>query len=100
MSRNRRTVMISIALILTVGLGYWIHGYATAEERMKATCAAITPGMSFAELQEFARRHGLLSPKRDNGLMYLAESRSFGRHACKVILEQGIVKYSEHNYAD
>ena len=89
-----------MALLLSVGLSYWIYGYATAEERLKATCAAIKPGMSFAELKEFAPRHGLLSPKRDSGLMYLAEGRSFGRHACKVILEQGIVKHSEHNYAD
>ena len=100
MTRNSRTVMISIALALAVGLAYWIYGFATAEERMKATCAAIKPGMSFAELTEFARRHGLLSPKRDSGLMYLAEGRSLGRHACKVILEKGVVKHSEHNYAD
>ena len=100
MSRTGRTVMISIALNLIVALAYWGYGYATAEERMKATCAAIIPGMSFAELKEFARHHDLLSPKRDSGLMYLAEGGSTGRHACKVILEQGIVKHSEHNYAD
>ena len=93
-------MVISITLILIGGLAYSVYGYMTAEERMKVTCASIKPGMSFADLKEFAQRHGLLSPKRDSGLMYLAESRSFGRHACKVILEQGIVKHSEHNYAD
>jgi hypothetical protein len=98
--RTGRTVMISIALILVAGLAYWVYGYATAEQRMKATCAAIKPGMSFTELKEFARQRGLLSPQRDSGLMYLAEVRSFGRHACKVLLEQGIVKHAEHNYAD
>jgi hypothetical protein len=98
--RAGRTVTISIALLLVAGVAYWVYGYATAEERMKATCAAIKPGMSFTELKEFARQRGLLSPNRDSGLMYLAEGRSFGRHACKVTLEQGIVTHSEHNYAD
>ena len=100
MGRVRRTVGISIGLILVGGIAYWAYGYATAEDRMKATCAAIKPGMSFAELKEFALSHGLLTPKRDSGVMYLGEGRSFGRHACKVLLEQGVVKQSEHNYAD
>ncbi len=67
---------------------------------MEATCAAIKPGMSFGELKDFAARHGLLAPRRETGITYLAEGRSFGRHTCKVLLEQGIVKRSEHNYAD
>lgn len=32
--------------------------------------------------------------------MYLAETRSFGRHACKVLMEKGAVKQAEHNYTD
>lgn len=81
-------------------MAYWVYGSVTAEARMKATCAAINPGMSFDELKEFALSRGLLAPKRDRGVMYLAEGRSFGRHACKVLLEQGVVKASEYNYAD
>jgi len=100
MTRAKRVVRISIVLMVIVGLAYWIYGLATAEQRMKATCATIKPGMPFAELKEFAQRHGLLTPGRDDGLMYLAETRSFGRHACKVLLERGVVKHSEHNYAD
>lgn len=95
-----RTVAISIALILVGGIVYQIYGYATGKDRMKATCAAIKPGMTVSELKEFAHSHGLHSPKRDSGLMYLAEARSFGRYACKVLLETGVVKQSEHNYAD
>jgi hypothetical protein len=100
MSEIRRTVVLSIGLLLVGGIAYWVYGYATAEDRVKATCVAIKPGMAFAELKEFAISHDLLPPKRDSGVMYLAERRSFGRHACKVLLEQGIVKQSEHNYAD
>ena len=99
-SRIRRVAYLSIALAVVGGLGYWIYGARTAEARMKATCAAIKPGMSFDELKRFAARHGLLAPRSETGTAYLAEGRSFGRHACKVTVEQGIVKHSEYNYAD
>ena len=95
-----RTAVLLLAAFGLPYLGYWIYGLATAQERMESTCAAIKPGMSFDALKEFANRHGLLTPARQNGIMYLAETRSFGRHACKVTLENGVVSRSEHNYAD
>lgn len=92
--------MLTISLVAGVGLAYWNYGYESAEETMTATCAQTKPGMSFAELRDFAQSHGLRSPNRQSGYMYLAKARSFGRHAWKVIVEQGAVVHAEHNYAD
>jgi hypothetical protein len=98
--KTRQKIAVSIAAIIVAGIGYQVYGHLTADERMQETCAAIKPGMSFAQLKEFAADHSLRPPPSDSGLMYLADRRSFGRHACKLLLEHGVVKQSEHNYAD
>lgn len=100
-SRGRVT-RLAVVLAIVAGLAYWMRAHDTAEERMRATCATIRPGMTVTELQAFAARHGLLAPSRDGGLalVYLAEKKTFGRHACKVILRQGVVTQSDYNYAD
>ena len=94
-------VLSSIAILALVGTaGLMLYGYIGAEERVRAICASIKPGMTFADLVEFANRHNMLTPRREAPVMYLADRRSFGRHACKVTLEQGRVVRSEQNYTD
>ena len=69
---------------------------------MTEVCTQITPGMSIDQLMKMAEEHGL-GPRHLNAeakLAYLAEARSFGRHACKVEFEVGIVKSSTYNFAD
>jgi hypothetical protein len=58
--------------------------------------------MSVADLLTLAEDKGL-GPRRLDAatkLAYLAETRSFGRHACRVELDHGVVKSATYNYAD
>ena len=81
--------------------GYFYYLMATGEERMTEVCRQMRPGMSVEQLISLAKEYSLgpSMPKPDTKLAYLAELRSFGRHACRVELENGVVKNVTYNYA-
>jgi hypothetical protein len=85
---------------LVFGATYFYYAVSTGEKRMTAVCAQIQPGMNLAQLKGLAEEHGLTAPHRDSGVTYLGESRTYGRFACKVVLDAGIVKSSEYQHAD
>lgn len=79
-----------------------MYSMATGKGRMTEVCSQIRPGMTIDQLLKLAEDKGL-GPRRFNTntkLAYLAESRSFGRHACRVELDGGIVKIATYNFAD
>lgn len=83
-------------------IAYFTYSLATGKERMTDICLRISPGMTIDQLLKLAEENGL-GPRKLNAetkLAYLAESRSFGRHACKVELDAGVVKNASYNYAD
>ena len=82
--------------------GYFYYSLATGEERVTALCNQITPGMSRDELIRLAKQQGLgpSMPGPDAKLAYLAELRSFGRHACRVELDSSVVKAASYSFAD
>jgi hypothetical protein len=82
--------------------GYFSYSMATGEERMTEVCRQMKPGISVEQLISLAKKFGLgpSMPKAETKLTYLAELRSFGRHACRVELQNGIVKNAAYNYAD
>lgn len=82
--------------------GYFYYSLATGEERVTAFCHQMTPGMSRDELILLAKQHGLgpSMPRPDAKLTYLAEVRSFGRHACRVEFDNGVVKAASYSSAD
>lgn len=87
--------------LLTIGgAAYYIYGFATAERRIKEVCSQIKPGMSMSQLQTFGVEHGLMRAHNKSGINYLMESRTYGRYGCKVVLEAGVVKDAEYNFAD
>ena len=85
---------------LLFGIAYFYYAMSTGEKRMTEVCGQIKPGMSLAQLKGHAEEHGLKAPSADSGVTYLAESRTYGRFACKVVLDSGIVKNSENQAAD
>jgi hypothetical protein len=91
---------IAAETILVAILAYGLYAFGGAEARVKAVCAEISPGMSFVALQELAARNGLSAPRTQSGVTFLAETKSFGRWACMVTTEDGVVKKSEYNFAD
>jgi len=76
-----------------------VSGYATAEGRLTALCAAIKPGTSAEALREFALAHGLRAP-RGEGTNYLVEAKTFGRYGCRVVVQNQLVKESRYDFAD
>ena len=83
-------------------VAYFAYSLATGKERMTNLCQQITPGMTIDSLLVLARDKGL-GPRRldaDTMLAYLAEARSFGRHACRVEFDHGRVTSASYNYAD
>jgi hypothetical protein len=93
--------LLILAVVLAYG-SYYYYSLVTGKERMTAVCARMTPGMTLQQLAHLADEYGL-GPRLPNPaakLAYLAERRSFGRHACRVELENGIVKSATYNYAD
>jgi hypothetical protein len=91
-----------LALICLAYAGYFYYSLATGEDRVTAICNQMTPGMPVDELIRLAKRHGFGPgmPRPDAKLAYLAEVRSYGRHACRVELDGGVVKSSSYSFAD
>jgi hypothetical protein len=95
----RRAIAVVGGLILLAGPAYCAHTFATAETRVRQACDLIEPGMPLAELQAFASSHGLGPPPHE-GISYMVERKSFGRHGCKVTVAQGVVASTEYTFAD
>jgi hypothetical protein len=101
MKKFRRTFYVSISLLIMAGLVYLFYGFSTAEGRVKAACSQIKPGISISQLSVFADEYGLSPrPRNEAGINYMVEKKSYGRHGCKVMLEAGVVKAVEYNFAD
>lgn len=98
-----RVIRWFLGIAFVAYVAYFVYSMATGEERMTAVCQTINPGMTVEQLVLLAEEHGL-GPRRNldtkTSNTYLAETRTFGRHACKVGLDAGIVKHSSYNFAD
>ena len=96
----RQTITTVFGGLILGSLTYFGYGYATAERRVRALCAEISPNMTVESLQTFAASHGLKNPPLQSGRNYLVESRTFGRYGCLVEIESGLVKRSAFSFAD
>jgi hypothetical protein len=96
----RKTVTLLVSFVLLGGMGYCSYNYLSAEDRIRAVCAKIQPGMKFAQLHAFAEQHGLKKPRSETGPNFLVEAKTFGRYGCTVVMEAGAVKSVEYSFAD
>ena len=82
--------------------GYFVYSMSTGKERMTQVCEQIRSGTPFDQLRAFAEEHGLDHQRlnRDTKVIYLAEKRTIGHYACRVDLEDGIVRAAAYNFAD
>jgi hypothetical protein len=100
MPTSRQATNTAVGILILGSLAYCGYGYATAEQRVRALCAEISPEMSVDSLRSFAASHGLKHPSQDSGVNYLVESRTFGRYGCRVDVENGVVKQSAFSTTD
>ncbi|MBK9625062.1 MAG: hypothetical protein IPO38_11235 [Rhodocyclaceae bacterium] len=100
MKKLRRYLLISLGIPL-LGMAYCTSNFLTAESRVRTACERITPGMSRADLAQYARTHGLApTPTIETGTSWMVETKTYGRYGCKVLLEAGLVKQADYHFAD
>ncbi len=85
---------------IVLAVVFFTYFNATGEDRMRAVCSQVTPGMTRAQLDQFALDKKLKGSGKDAGVSFLSEPRSYGRHTCKVTMAAGLVKAAEYNFAD
>jgi len=101
MTKFRRAISWSFVILVIGGIAYYFYGFSSAEARLKEVCSLIKPGMSIAQLRDFGAEHGLApKPYNESGENFMVETRTNGRYGCKVVLEAGIVKSADYNFAD
>lgn len=100
-SIGKRSACLGVVAML-ICIGYFYYSLTTGEERVSALFNQMKPGMPVIELTTLAKRHGLGpgTPKPEAKLIFLAETRSFGRHSCRVKLENGVVTSATYYLAD
>ncbi len=96
----RQATITAFGVLIVGSLTYFGYGFATAEQRVRALCAEINPGMSIESLRAFAASNELKYPSQDSGAHYLVKSRTFGRYGCRVDTEREVVKRAAFSFAD
>lgn len=81
-------------------ISYFTYPFFGVERRVRDICLEIKPGMPIDELKALALRSGLTQPHQSSGVVFLVETRSFGRWGCQVVLEAGRVTQSDYDFAD
>ena len=100
MSKVRKVANLMIGLLIVGSISYCSYSFGSAESRMRQTCGEISLGMSVAALSAFAKEHGLNLPRQESGVIFMVESKTFGRWGCRVVLEKGVVQSAEYSFAD
>lgn len=99
--KPRRWWPWGLAVAIVLGLiGHSMFGALSARERVTALCAKIHAGMPLAELGTFARDNGLGLSAPGEGLNYLPDKASMGRHLCSVRVKAGRVESSGYMFLD
>lgn len=87
-------------LPIVLAIIFFTYFNLTGEDRMRAICSQVKPGMTGAQLKQFVLDNRLNNSGAVAGTSFLADSRSYGRHTCRVTMDAGVVKEAEYNFAD
>lgn len=87
-------------LPIVLAIIFFSYFNLTGEDRMRAVCKEVKPGMTQAQVNQFVLDNRLDAAGADNGASVLGDARSYGRHTCKVTMEAGTVKVAEYRLAD
>jgi hypothetical protein len=87
-------LLFGFPVILAILFFYFFM--STGEERMRAVCETIKPGMSHANVVTVSHENNLTVPAKDVSVAALEEQRNFSRHRCQVTFENGVVKSASY----
>ncbi|NQD35618.1 hypothetical protein HPT27_01200 [Permianibacter sp. IMCC34836] len=97
----RKVVSIVFVVFAVSSISYCAYSYGTAETRVKELCGEIKPGMSISELRAFGLAKGLgPEPHNESGVNFMVERKTYGRYGCKIVIESGVVKGAQYDFAD
>jgi len=100
MSPLAKGLVLLFGVPVVLGGIFFTYFSATGEERMRGVCQQIPSGMRFSELTTLAQNYNFAAPLEQSGVYLLHDARSYGRHTCKIVLEQGTVQSATYNFAD
>ena len=95
-----RLIKNAIVLSVLAALAYGAWGFLSAEQRLRALCPLMTPGISMDDLRQFAAAHGLNAPRSTSGVTFMVERRTFGRYGCRLEMADGRLLSASYNFAD
>ncbi len=100
MSPLKKGLAALFGLPLVLAVIFFSYFNLTGEDRMRAVCGEVKPGMTRAQVNQFVLDKRLDGSAGDRGVSFLGDSRSYGRHSCKVTMEAGTVKAAQYSLAD
>ncbi len=95
-----RLIKNVIILGVLAALAYGAWGVLSAEQRLRALCPLMTPGMSMDDLLRFAAAHGLNAPRSTSGVTFMVESRTYGRYGCRLEMSEGRLLSASYHFVD
>jgi hypothetical protein len=87
-------------LPIILAIVFFTYFNRTGEDRMRAICSEVKPGMTQAQMDRFVLDKRLDGFAADKAVNVLGDPRSYGHHTCKVTMEAGTVKAAEYRFAD
>ena len=84
-------------LPIVLAIIFFSYFNLTGEDRMRAVCGEVKPGMTRAQVNQFVLDKRLDGSAGDRGVSFLGDSRSYGR---QVTMEAGAVKAAQYSFTD
>jgi hypothetical protein len=93
----KRLLNAVVGLAFLGGLGFCTYKYATVEDRVKAACAEIFPGMTLSQVRVVASSTGLTASNVADNVSYVVAPETLGADfECRLSWNQGVVESTRY----
>lgn len=100
MTALRKGLLLLFGMPVVLAVIFVTYFNSTGEDRMRNVCSKVKVGMSKAQVNDLMTEWRLDGKLVDSGVAVLGETRSYGRHTCKVTLANGVVSAAAYQFAD
>ena len=85
-------------VVAAVGIGgYKAILNATAENRVRPVCSALTPGMSVQEVTAIAKAHGMYTPREGSTVYYIGEKATANGFGCLLRFKERVLQSATYS---
>jgi hypothetical protein len=93
-----RRWLCALMVVAAVGIGgYTAILDATAENRVRPVCSALTPGMSVQAVTAIAEAHGMFTPRDGATVYYIGEKATGNSFGCLLRFKERILERSTYS---